>query len=257
MEDQKRTIFAVVIACVVLVAVLYSFGLSLFTQDPDLVLADPDATASQGQSGDDPGDVGGIPVEVTPRTVQRMIADLARYESYSRIVAVAYNWGAGETGALSAQVWADGGWTRTDVTLPSGVIEHSIVGEGQLWLWYDEGEQVYSGEAGAMTADLMQRIPTYEDVLALEVESITDAGYVERGGQACVYVESRQPELGYLYRYWISVSSGLLVAAETEKDGAVVYSMSSYEVVSPLGENRQLFTLPDGTELGAVSTEGE
>ena len=32
MEDRKRTILAVVIACVVLIAVLYSFGLNLFIQ---------------------------------------------------------------------------------------------------------------------------------------------------------------------------------------------------------------------------------
>ncbi len=249
MEDRKRTIFAVVIACVVLVAVLYSFGLSLFVKYPDLVLANPDATSSQGTSGESPGDLGGIPVEVTPKTVQRVIADLSRYESYSRTVEITYRWGEGESGTISAQVWVDGSWTRTDTTLPSGMMEHSIVGDETLWLWSDEGEAVYTGPAKTMTADLMQRLPTYEDVLALDTAGITDAGYEEHAGQDCIFVEFHQPELNYLYRYWVSLTSGLLMAAETEKDGQTVYVMSSHEVVSPLEESSQAFILPDGTAL--------
>ena len=55
MEERKRTIFAVIIACVVLVAVLYSFGLNLFTPHPNLVLADPNAAASMDVSESAPG----------------------------------------------------------------------------------------------------------------------------------------------------------------------------------------------------------
>ena len=40
-----------------------------------------------------------------------------------------------------------------------------------------------------------QRIPTYEDVLKLETDSITAAGYEEKNGEACVYVEVSVPEL--------------------------------------------------------------
>lgn len=249
MEDRKRTIFAVVIACVVLIAVLYSFGLNLFRSKPQLILADPDATASQGASEGDPGNQGGIPVEVTPETVQRVVAYLSRYESYSRTVTVTYYWGEGGVGSSTAQVWANNGWVRTDTTLASGMVEHSIVSGDRLWLWYDEEDALYHGPAGEMTADLMQRLPTYEDVLLLDPESITDAGYVEKEGQSCIYVEARQEELGYLYRYWISISSGLLMAAETECGGEIVYEMSSREVVSPLTDASQYYILPDGTDL--------
>ena len=249
MEDRKRTIFAVVIACVVLIAVLYSFGLNLFTSKPQLVLADPDATASQGTGEGESGNQGGLPVEVTPETVQRVVAYLSRYESYSRTVTITYYWGEGGVGSVSAQIWANNGWSRTDTTLASGMVEHSIVWEDELWLWYDDDETVYHGTAGDMTADLMQRLPTYETVLALDANDITDAGYMEKGGQACIYVETRQNELGYLYRYWISISSGLLMSAETECDGKIIYEMSSREVVSPLTNANTYFVLPDGTNL--------
>ena len=85
-------------------------------------------------------------------------------------------------------------------------------------------------------------------MLLLKPEDITAAGYEEREDQPCVYVEAGT-ELGYTERYWISVDSGLLVAAETEKDGEVVYAVTARDVVSPLDETQGIFVLPDGTVL--------
>ena len=45
------------------------------------------------------------------------------------------------------------------------------------------------------------------------------------------------------------MDSGLLVASEMEQDGAVVYTMNSGDVVSPLDQRSDIFTLPDGTVL--------
>lgn len=246
MEERKRTALAAVIICVVLAAVLYSFFRNVFPSTPALVLADLDVAASVGpdsQASD------GVSVNVTPQTVQRLVASLERYESYSRTVTVEYFAAGQSVGTVSAQVWADGGWFRTDLTLSSGMVEHSVVGDGRLWLWYSGEERVYSGPAEDMTADLMQRVPTYETVLALDKDSITAAGYELWGGQPCVYVEARTPALGYLERYWISENSGLLMAAEMEKDGERIYTMSSQEVVSPLDQTGEVFVLPDGTAL--------
>ena len=258
MEDRKRTILAVVVALIVVAALLYSFGLNLFSRDPELVLADPDAVSSQGPGDTVPDDAAGITVEVTPATVQSVVASLTRYESYSRTVAVRYAWGKGEMSEIVTQVWVDDGWVRTDTLLSSGVTECSIVGDGRLWLWYDDGQEdpaarFYEGPAEEMTADLMQRLPTYETVLELDPAAITDAGYEEREGHPCIYVEEDQPELGCTYRYWISAANGLLMAAETEQDGLLVYAMRSNEVISPLAGKQHTFTLPDGTVLHKIS----
>ena len=249
MEDKKRTALAAVIIAVVLAAVLYSFSLNLFAPTPELVLADPDASGSVEPSGEQSGGQGGLMVGVSTRTVQSLIASLTRYESYSRSVTVEYYDDGQLVGTVSAQVWADDGWTRSDLTLSSGRVEHTIVGDGQLWLWYDREEAVWSGPAEGLSADLVQRLPTYEDVLALDKDSITAAGYVERDGLPCVFVEAVMPELNYVERYWISETSGLLMAAETEKDGALIYALSSYEVVSPMEQSAGIFALPDGTQL--------
>lgn len=249
MEDKKRTVMAVVIIMVVLAAVLYSFFLNLFTPTPHLELPDPDASQSMDLVGEESGWPEGVAVEVTPQTVQSLIAALERYESYRRTVAVEYFSAGQSVGTVTAQVWADGGWTRTSAALNSGTVEHSIVGEDTLWLWYEgDGERVYTGPAVDRAADLAQRLPTYEDVLALEKQSITAARYEERGGQPCVYVEA-ETALSCVERYWVSVHSGLLVAAEMEQGGTIAYSMAARDVVSPLDETQGVFTLPDGTVL--------
>ena len=102
---------------------------------------------------------------------------------------------------------------------------------------------------GEAPADIeTQRLPTYQDVLALPVEDLTAAGSEEKNGQACVYVETAVPVLDQVERYWVSSDNGLLVAAETETGGAVVWSMTAgqAEVPVPAGAS---FTLPDGTVL--------
>ncbi len=248
MEDRKRTILAIIIACVVLLAVLYSFGLNLFNKPPQLELPDSEAVSSGAQGSANP-EAGGIPVEVTPRTVQSVVASLSRYESYSRTVSITYEQDGAVLGTVTAQVWVDSGWTRTDATLSSGMVEHSIVGDGQLWLWYNSSTAVHTAPAGVGSADLTQRVPTYEEVLDLDPDGITRADYVQLDGQNCIYVEFEQEELGYLYRYWIAVDSGLLVAAETQADGDVVYSMTSRDMSSPITGSQDRFVLPDGTAL--------
>ena len=74
------------------------------------------------------------------------------------------------------------------------------------------------------------------------------SGWERSSGPQIVYVASNSP-MGYTERWWISANSGLLVAVETEKDGELVYAMSSRDVVSPLDQTEGVFVLPDGTEL--------
>lgn len=254
MEDRKRTVFVVVIALVLVVALLYSFGLNLFSETPQLELADPNAVESMEPGATSSGEGAGLIVELAPSTVQSIVASLSRYESYSRTLSVTYSWGDDESETITAQVWEDSGWKRTEVTLASGVTENSIWNEDHLWIWYDDGSSesalhIYEGSAAALSSDLLQRLPTYEDVLEQEMSHITAADYVEYDGQPSIYIEVEHQELGYLYRYWISETSGLLMAAETEKSGVLVYQMTSNEVLSPFVGSDETFELPNGTVL--------
>ena len=66
-----------------------------------------------------------------------------------------------------------------------------------------------------------------------------------------MFVEAVTPELNYVERFWISETSGLLMAAETERDGELIYALSSREVVSPMERAAGSFALPDGAQLYA------
>ena len=218
----------------------------------------PEEGSSPGQTEDDTNASGGdalTVIAVTPETVQSVIRDtLSRPDRYTRAVTIEDFWGEGESGTTHADVWVDGGWTQTEAALPGGTVRYSIVGDGQFWLWYGGDRTALSGPADGHSADLEgQRIPTYEDVLELEQDAIAAAGYEEKGGLACIYVETGEDALGYVEKYWVSVDSGLLVCAEQWKGEELTYRMTSYAVST----DRTLFgltefALPDGTVLHTV-----
>ena len=250
MENSNKAVLAMVITIVILIAVFSGFWLTVFwKQTPEVALPTADPTATQTQPGGDGLTSGGdILVDVTPQTVQAVIATLSRPESYYREVTLETFWGEEDSASSVAQVWVDGGYTRITSLLPDGVVEHTIVGEGKRYRWYNNEWKYYSADAEEADADLMQHIPTYEDILAYDEQDITATGYEAKGGLGCIYVEIAQDELGYLERYWVSVDQGLLVAAETVKEGKVVLRSSAYSVEIPVRSGIS-FALPDGTVL--------
>lgn len=247
-------VLAMLITVVILIAVFSSFGLLLFSSGtPEVILPAVSPSGSESplpNTGLEPAG-GAVVVEVTPQTVQSVIATLARPESYYREMTLESFWEEGKGAVTTAKVWVDKGYTRIDATLPDATREHTIVGGGRRYRWYNNDSNWFESDAGEHDGDLMQRIPTYEDVLNLETDAITAAGYEEKGGLNCVYVEVADQELGYLERYWVSVERGLLVAAETLKGERIVLRVSAYLVEIPV-RSGAVFTLPDGTVLSGV-----
>lgn len=251
MEKKNRIVFSMLTALVIVAAVLSSFGLYYFGGGtPEIVLP---TLAPQGNGIEPGGEVehaGFLPVEVTPKTVQSVIETMERWPSYSRTVTLEVSDGAGQVKTFTANVWVDSGWTRVEMSQPVQPMgrQYTIVGDGAVYRWYGSSGSVKTWDAGKNTGDLAQRIPTYQDVLDLPQESIVDAGYVERDGLPCIYVETSVDELGYLERFWVSEDSGLLVASETVKEDAVVLRMKS-SAVNALALEEMDFSLPDGTVL--------
>lgn len=257
MDRKRRTLFAVLIATIIVLAVFVSFAVTLFGQeDYQIRLPDLSGSSQNGPAGDpNHPDIPYIRIEVTPETVQSVIATLERPRSYHRELELEL-WADAETSAVTvAQVWVDGGWTRTSVTAPSGLTQHNLVGGEQRWMWYDGDRTALVFPADTEVSDVVQRIPTYEDVLALDPERITAAGYESYAGADCVFVEIERSELNSRERYWISVADGLLMAAERVRDDLVVYRMTARSTVSPAPLDSS-FALPDGTVLYTVG-EGE
>ena len=141
-----------------------------------------------------------------------------------------------------------GGWTRVDRTLADGQVRHAVTDGVTSYIWYNDETDIYSGAAGGISADVEQTLPTYEDVLALPPEQITQADYRTVSDVRCIYVETAQDEWGYAQRYWVSVDTGLLVVAERLQDGETVYRMAALEL-DQAAPTAEAFTLPDGTVL--------
>ena len=140
-------------------------------------------------------------------------------------------------------------WSRLDRQLADGRQRHVLTDGETTYLWYNSEQSVLRVSAGSITADMEQSIPTYEDVLQLPVETIAAADYRTIGDQVnCIYVETAADEAGYTLRYWVSVDTGLLVAAEKLSGKETVYRMwqTAIDLVPVFTDE---FTLPDGTVL--------
>ena len=254
MEPKNRLAIAIAVIVLIVGAMLTSFGRSLFALNtPSVQLPLPGEDSPGSSSSETPSGSGQYQkVEVTPDTVQSVVATLSRSDSYYRELTVETLWGDGSS-ATQVQVWTDGGWTHTQKILPSGAVRNDLIGEGTVYYWY-EGSQTYcTAPADEFSSDLSQRLPTYETVLQLDTEQITAAGYETRGELPCVFVEVSLEEEDVVERYWISVDSGLLVCAETDSGGQTVYRMTAYTPITTPCPSTASFALPDGTSFHSLS----
>ena len=226
MDQKNRTILVIAIAVTVVAAVFVSIVLPAITgRAPQVTLPNVNQeTEGESQAF--------LPVEVTPETVQTVISSLSRPDSYYRELTVTLFWEGGES-AEQVEIWADGGYVRTTIAT-GGTVQYRLVGEGKLRLWYAGDQTWQETEAGDGTADLAQRIPTYEDVLDLDTQQITAANYEEKNGKDCIFIEVEGVQ-GVVDRYWIATDTGLLCAAETYEGDQKVYEMTENQFQAPPG----------------------
>ena len=186
-------------------------------------------------------------VAISPDTVRPAINTLARSLLYSRAQTVETFWSGG-SGQTVYQVYVSGGRTRIDTQLPGGSVRHTLCSGGSAAVWYDDDTAWTVLRSSELTADRLQRMPTYELVRDLEVDTIAAAGYLDRDGTSCIYVETYPDEAGYVGRYWVAVDTGLLYAAERTCDDTLVYRFTAAPLdTEPPAE--ALFLLPDGSVL--------
>ena len=254
MEPKKRLMIVVAVTILILGAIFASFGRSFFSlKTTDIVLPGA-ASASDPTSNSQPEapELHIQRVEITPDTVQAVIATLERSDSFYRELTVETFWSDTST-ATQIQVWTDNGWSHSRQVLPYGTIRHDLIGSDTLYYWYDGSPWYLTAAADDQSADLSQRIPTYETILSLSPESISDAGYGYSGDYPCIFVEATEHKLDLLTRFWVSVDTGLLVSAEQMQGDQVVYRMTSYGPVQSPCPSTASFSLPDGTVLHEIA----
>ena len=168
-----------------------------------------------------------VPAKVTPETVQAVVATLSRPDGYSRRLQVVSSWLGGEA-AWQVRVWHKGTATRIRITPEAeGEPEKDVlILDKEIRIRYDGDERVFQSSAGSPAlTDALQLIPSYEDVLALEPGQIEEAGYVEQDGVWRILVAAREEPTGYLMRYYVSIETGLLEAADRMDGTDLIYSM--------------------------------
>lgn len=252
MDHKRRTILVIAIAITIMAGVVSGFGLPFFFQNAQLRLPDLGALTQQGGEATE-GETDYVIVKITPETVQNVIAAMQRKQQYYRELKVEHYWGEPgkrESAVNSVQVWNDGDYQKTTIVSPDSSLFSALTADGSTYIWYGSDKSYKEYPTDALEKDLLQNIPTYEDVLQLPTERITRAGFE----QGCVFVEAREETLGYLERYWISTETGLLVESETqtEEGELLVYSMSE-KLISGLSAEDASFTLPDGRVLHSVA----
>jgi hypothetical protein len=249
MKKRGYHMITVGIAMVCLLTIALMIGNSL-RRSSHITLPTVGAASSAG--GDSSTQLGAAVnrIEIAPDTVQAAIETLNRPERYARNLTVEWLWSGG-SGTEQSTVSVSGGMTRTETVLTSGRTRHVITDGTTTYIWYDSSRTYSTYSAGDISADNEQKIPTYEDILQFPRDSITAADYQTFSDEPCIYVETAEDEDGYLMRYWVSVSSGLLIGAEEQQNETVVYRMAA----QPIGDTEPVtadFTLPDGTVLQTV-----
>ena len=248
MDKRKlNRITAVFLTLVVLVVARMLSG--SFRRPTRVVL--PQETESSGQfpGGEETANDALNVVAVAPNTVQSAIRTLERPARYRRTINTQRFWSGG-SGTLETTVSVSAPWTRLDRTEADGRLRHTLTDGQTTYVWYNSETAVFSAPAGEISSDAEQAIPTYEEILELPAERIVSADYRVIGTDvSCIYVETDTDQNGYRLRYWVSVDSGLLVAAEKLLEEETVYRMWETAVdLSPAFSTE--FTLPDGTVLG-------
>ena len=114
-------------------------------------------------------------------------------------------------------------------------------------------EQIRQGKT---IYDLPLRVTFYARV---STEKVEQQGSLENQIQYYTEFIQKNPNWtyvpGYIERYWVSVSNGLLCAAEKLQGEDVVYRMAGMSVDSG-NVAEDAFTLPDGTVLHESALDG-
>jgi hypothetical protein len=192
-------------------------------------------------------------VQVDVDTVQSVIKNISRPESYTESVTVTKYWGESST-KYTVEKYVYSGVSRLIVNGGS-TVKNVIVGAASAYIWYGTAADTYSysiadadSNARRTLGDQYGFLMTYEDILSLDPADITDAAYEDYDGESCIFVTAAYGDLGYTAEYYVSVETGLLKFAQVSDDDGAIYTMTQdvCEIDIPSAD---YFTLPDGTSV--------
>jgi len=233
----------VLVALIILIAALLFLDTEPGSGTAAVTLPSPTASAAVS-SGQDREDDRTVLALVTPETVQAVVASLPQTGAYSRIFTVESFFSGGSSSSLIA-VWVRGSGLRVKEVSESA-IRNTLILDDQLWIWYDDSTRIFSGRLSDLSpaeVDRYQRLISYQQLLSLDADAILEADYTDYAGCPCIYARYRAGELGYDYRVYVSVDTGLLMGSETWDGDTLIYRMVSDEPDISTPED-EVFSIP-------------
>ena len=222
---MSKKAFIIFIPIVVLLVVVFVVmrNTTPLVNTPSIVLPEP---ASSQQPLEDAS----TKIELSADNVQAVVKSLDKQESYMSTFNVTSYWTGGQaTSAMT--VWKRGndfrvGWDQ------NGVVKNTLISDGTMYTWYnDSPELVFSASLSSPSsryADSFARLISYEELLTLPSDSILETGYVDKLDTPCIYVSYvTNGYSNYVNQIYVSVLSGLPVAAEIYEGDSLIYSMES------------------------------
>jgi len=220
---NKKLIYGLCIVLVLLIIGVIGFrfwGNNVNTPSISIPSPSPDL------SGDGAGESTNR-LEVSPDTVQELLATLEPIDVYCRGFQLFTYWEGGEAEARIS-VWRDGDRFRV-LHSQNNVGRNTMLMDGQLHYWYEGSEQVFTVPVSGGVEDLLDdyaRLISLDELMSLPKEDILDAGYEEKCGENCIFVEYRSGD-DRICRLFISVEKGLLIAGEITEGGKPIYLLES------------------------------
>lgn len=213
-------LLALVVVIVLLALLLPDGGGNIEVMLPSGAVSTGDELTSGGWRDDDSR------IEVNPETVQEVIGTLEAAMVYSREITFKTFWPGGE-GLSTITVKANNDKLRIRETIGGESRNALILGE-ELYIWYDGGE-VFAGRAAQNETDRLQRMISVSHILEIPESDILEASYTELDGVPCVYVKFLSGELGFTEGAYVSVATGLLMAADSYDGDTLLSQLRSSE----------------------------
>ncbi|MEG1315877.1 MAG: hypothetical protein RSC86_00715 [Oscillospiraceae bacterium] len=166
--------------------------------------------------------------EVTPETVQAVLKTISRAESYHHTYSIKSFWAGGSSEATYA-LWQKGANTRLSISR-NDMIKNLLIVDGLVSVWYNDSSSVFTSSLSDYDfrdADKFSSLISYEEILSCPIEDILSADYVDKLEEPCIYAKYKSGGSNYVNHIYVSVDTGLLMAAEIYDGETLIYSMSA------------------------------
>ena len=171
-----------------------------------------------------------FPVSVSAQNIANVVKTLNRPQNYSYEIAITY---FGENEYVSK-------------ILRSGFPQaHIISGKEHIFTWITGNTKYYVSPKGNFSADDLCSVPTYEDIIGLKTEQITDVYIATVQNSACLFVSFSDADVGYNYTYCVSADNGILLFAEAfDSNGDLVFRADVSKILTD-SVSREILRLCD------------